>query len=41
MKHLSLTLFWALHFKALISLLVVPLLFEFDCNTNYTKRAIN
>jgi len=41
MKHWSLTLFWGLHFKALISLVVVLLLFEFDCNTNYTKQGIN
>lgn len=38
---LSLTLFWDLHSKALISLLVVPLLLEFDCNTNYIIQGIN
>jgi len=37
---LSLTLFWDLHSKAL-SLLVVPLLLEFDCNTNYIILGIN
>lgn len=38
---LSLTLFWGLHSKALISLLVLLLLLEFDCNTNYIIQGIN
>lgn len=38
---LSLTLFWDLHSKVLNSLLVVPLLLEFDCNTNYIIQGIN